>query len=279
MFITMDSLAEFAEWLICGEKAKNTVEQYTRHVKKLIYWLDGRELDKPLLLEFKEYIRSRFKAVSVNNIISAVNTFLVFREREDLHISTLKIQRRINRDAALELTVEEYKRLQRAAKEMGDEDTSVAMMTLFSMGTRVYELKFFTVEAVEQSEVTIDCKGTIRDEYIPFDLKMELSRYAQNKGIETGIIFRSENGDPLSRSTLNRRMKRIAVRAGVDPRKVFPHNFRHLFARMFYEMFHDIVRLSEILGHSNIETTKIYTMESGDVKKRQLEDLGLAKIK
>ena len=132
---------------------------------------------------------------------------------------------------------------------------------------------------MEQSEVTIDCKGTIRDEYIPYDLKMELSRYAQNKGIETGLIFRSGNGDPLSRSTLNRRMKRIAVRAGVDPRKVFPHNFRHLFARMFYEMFHDIVRLSEILGHSNIETTKIYTMESGDVKKRQLEDLGLAKIK
>ena len=208
-------------------------------------------------------------------MLSSINTFFAFMNRRDLTVKTLKIQRRIFADKSKELTRAEYERLLAAASDNKNERLYYLMQTMAGTGLRVSEIKFVTCDAVRKGQAVINCKGKIREIFLPKKLCKMLSAYMKRQNIRSGPVFVSKNGKPLDRSNIWKMLKDLCESAGVSKDKVFPHNFRHLFARTFYSLQKDIVRLSDILGHSSVETTRIYTMESGTEHRKQLQKLGL----
>ena len=208
-------------------------------------------------------------------MLSSINAFFIFMGWYDLKVKTLKIQRRIFADKSKELSKTEYERLLAAAKNKNNERLYYLMQTIASTGLRVSEIKYVTCEAVRQGQAVINCKGKIRQIFLPKKLCQMLKEYIKSRNIKSGAVFVSKNSRPLDRSNIWKMLKDLCKSAGVSKDKVFPHNFRHLFARTFYSLQKDIVRLADILGHSNIETTRIYTMESGTEHIKQLQKLGL----
>lgn len=271
--ITKLSFDRFKNHLLSEEKSDSTIEKYMRDLKSFAVWLGNRNLEKPVVLEYKKHITEKYLPSSVNSIISSLNSFFSYNEWFDCKVKTLKIQKKIFSEK--ELSKQEYERLLRAAQSSNNQRLMLVMQTICSCGIRVSELKFITVEAIRVGKATINCKGKMRMIMLTTGLCKILSRYIKEQKITSGSVFVTKNGKPLDRSNIWTDMKKLCERAGVMRDKVFPHNLRHLFARTYYSLQKDIVRLADILGHSNINTTRIYTIENGEVHRRQLQKLGL----
>lgn len=273
--ITSELIKEFKEYLICEEKSKATIEKYVRDISAFYIWVDGRTIEKALVLEYKQYIVEKYAPASVNSMLSSLNSFFEYNEWYELKVKALKIQKQIFADNEKELTKSEYERLLKAAKRRNNEQLYMLMQTICSSGIRVSELCSITVEAVKNRRANINCKGKMRIVILPNDLCKMLTRYIKKRNIISGSVFATRTGKPLNRSNIWRLMKNLCDEANVSKHKVFPHNLRHLFARTYYSIEKDIVRLADILGHSSINTTRIYTMETGEIHRRQIQKLGL----
>ncbi len=273
--ITNELITEFEMYLYEEERSGNTIEKYMRDIRFFREWLQDRNIDKSVVIEYKKELCERYAIKSVNSMLSSINAFFIFMGWYDLKVKTLKIQRRIFADKSKELSKTEYERLLAAAKNKNNERLYYLMQTIASTGLRVSEIKYVTCEAVRQGQAVINCKGKIRQIFLPKKLCQMLKEYIKSRNIKSGAVFVSKNSRPLDRSNIWKMLKDLCKSAGVSKDKVFPHNFRHLFARTFYSLQKDIVRLADILGHSNIETTRIYTMESGTEHIKQLQKLGL----
>ena len=273
--ITNELITEFEMYLYEEERSGNTIEKYMRDIRFFRERLQDRNIDKSVVIEYKKELCERYAIKSVNSMLSSINAFFIFMGWYDLKVKTLKIQRRIFADKSKELSKMEYERLLAAAKNKNNERLYYLMQTIASTGLRVSEIKYVTCEAVRQGQAVINCKGKIRQIFLPKKLCQMLKEYIKSRNIKSGAVFVSKNSRPLDRSNIWKMLKDLCKSAGVSKDKVFPHNFRHLFARTFYSLQKDIVRLADILGHSNIETTRIYTMESGAEHRKLLQKLGL----
>lgn len=271
--ISEDLITKFDKNLVNEEKSKATREKYVRDVRAFLVWLSGRTADKTAVLEYKQNLIENYAPASVNAAISSLNSFFTFNGWYELKVKAVKIQRQIFANKEKELTKAEYERLLTAAKK--NRRLYYLMQTICSSGIRVSELKFVTTKAVKMGRAEINCKGKLRVVILPKQLCRMLAEYAKSKGIKSGSIFRTRTGKPLDRSNIWSDMKKLCEEAGVAREKVFPHNLRHLFARTYYSIQKDVVRLADILGHSSVNTTRIYTMEAGDVHRRQIQRLGL----
>ena len=273
--VTKELINNFKIYLYEEERSDNTIEKYMRDIRFFREWLQGRSIDKSLVIEYKKELCERYAAKSVNSILSSINAFFTFMGWYDLKVKTLKIQRRIFADKSKELSKSEYERLLTAAKDKKNERLYYLMQTIASTGLRVSEIKYVTCEAVRQGQAVINCKGKIRQIFLPKKLCQMLKQYIKSRNIKSGSVFITRSGKPLDRCAIWKMLKDLCESAGVSKDKVFPHNFRHLFARTFYSLQKDIVRLADILGHSSVETTRLYTMESGTEHIKQLQKLGL----
>ena len=265
----------FEQYLYEDEKSDNTIEKYMRDIRFFRQWLGGREIDKSIVIQYKKELCEKYLPASVNSILSSLNSLFIYMKWFDLKIRTLKLQRRIFADKEKELTRAEYERLLTTAKKQGNNRLYYLMQTIGSTGLRISELKFVTVDAVKSGQTTINCKGKIRQVFLPKELCKMLKAYIKQQQIKNGSVFITKSGKPLDRSTVWKMLKTLCKSAEVDSSKVFPHNFRHLFARTFYSVRKDIVRLADILGHSNMNTTRIYTMETGEAHRQSIQKLGL----
>ena len=271
-----DSLVEnFTLYLRNEERSAATLDKYIRDIKVFKLWCGDRKIEKGLVLEYKQQLIEKYAPASVNSIISSLNSFFDFNNWYELKMKSLKIQRQIFAQPQKELSKAEYMRLLQAAKNKNNKRICLIMQKICSTGIRISELKFITSEAVKKRQVTINCKGKMRIVILPKQLCKMLEAYLKEEKIVSGSIFVTRRKKPIDRSNIWREMKELCERAGVDKNKVFPHNLRHLFARTYYSLQKDIVRLADILGHSSVETTRLYTMESGTEHIKQLQKLGL----
>lgn len=273
--MTKTNIEKFHKKLIEDEKSKATVKKYLRDVEAFSAFAGGESVTKETAIRYKEYLKQHYKPASVNSMLAAVNRF--FREMGWLEciVKELKIQREAFRPRERELRKEEYFRLLEAAKKNGNIRLYLLMQTICATGIRVSELPFVTVEAVRCGRAAVSLKGKTRTVLLPAALRRELNHYIKEQKLKNGSIFITKNGKPMDRSNILHEMKALCDTAGVDRRKVFPHNLRHLFACMFYQKEKDPIRLADLLGHSNVNTTRIYTCVSGDEQERQIEQLGL----
>lgn len=274
MTIINEKLKEFSEYLREQERSERTIEKYTRDARRLAEFVGIGELNKPLVLHFKENLRREMSPISANSVLAAVNCFLKFLGLSELCVRAFKLQRRLF-SMKNELTAEEYKRLVKAALNAQNERLALIIQAICSTGIRISELKFITVEAVRTGRAEISCKGKFRVIFLPDKLRAVLGNYVRKQKITAGAVFVTKKGNPVDRSNIWRDMKNLCESARVSPEKVFPHNLRHLFARSFYSLEKDISRLADVLGHSSISTTRIYTMESGYNHFRQVNLLNL----
>ena len=269
-------IAAFKEHLRAEERVSGTIDKYLRDMRGFAAWLGERPLNKEACTGWKERLQSEgLCPETVNSKLSALHKFLKFCRREDCCVKYLRIQRRLFRRTEQELNRAEYARLLEAARAQGKERLALLMETICATGIRVSEVRYITAEAVEQGRAEISLKGKIRTILIPGKLCRKLQKYARKQKIVSGEIFLTRNGKGLSRRQIWAEMKSICDRAGVAATKVFPHNLRHLFARAFYQAYRDVVKLADVLGHSSIETTRIYLISTGAEHARQMDRLGL----
>ena len=274
--LTEQAFDQFEDYLRHDEREESTIEAYLRSLTRFAEWADGRSVTKELAMEWKTALsESGYRPISVNAMLAAVNKFFTCMGREDCKVKYLKLQRQMFRKSEKDLSKEEYQRLVQAAHEKGDLRMEMILETLCATGIRVGELKYITLEAVRVGVAEIALKGKIRTILLPHRLCRKLQKYAKQQKIASGKIFLTQDGLPVSRQSIWTRMKALCEAAGVERSKVFPHNLRSLFARSFYGSCHDVVRLSDVLGHSSIETTRIYLMSTGKEYLRQLDKLGL----
>lgn len=268
-------LQEYEIWLYESEKSALTIKKYLHYLKEFERFMAGEPLSKSAVLRWKGELRTRIAPSTVNGALAAVNSLLRYMGREDCTVRFLKIRRRMFDSGQKELTKDDYRRLVTAAQENGNERLALLLQTVCSTGIRISELSYITVEAVAAHSVEVECKGKIRQVLLPGRLCRLLAEYAAKRNIRSGMIFVTCSGKKLDRSNIWREMKQLAREAGVAEEKVFPHNLRHLFARSFYNQEKDLLRLADILGHSSINTTRIYTIDSGKNHIRQIENLDL----
>ena len=273
--ITAEQIAAFASHLRERELAAGTIENYLRHVRAFAAFLAGLAPTKELVAKWRDHLQKDHTAETVNGMLVSLNRFFQFAGREDCMIKLLRVQRKAYRDESRELTREEYLRLLDAANKAGKMRLALLMETICGMGLRVSELRFITVEAVAAPEAEVRMKGKVRRIIIPGKLAKKLLKYAGKNKITSGPIFVTATRKPLSRRQIWAEMKRLCKAAGVKATKVFPHNLRHLFAQAFYRASHDIAHLADVLGHSSIDTTRIYLISTGNEHRRQIEALGL----
>lgn len=272
--ITKQDIHNFGAWLTHEEKSPATREKYLRDVGAFVIFAEGKEITKELVMAWKEaLVTKEYTARSINSMLAGLNSLLCFMGMEDCKVRNLKTQRQTYCPEEKELTRAEYLRLLEAAKDQPQ--LRLLMETICGTGIRVSELQFFTVEAVRTGKIEISDKGKTRTILIPGKLKRKLLDWAKESGIKAGTVFVTKNGNPLDRSNIWAKMKKLCQAAGVAASKVFPHNLRKLFARMFYKIEKDIAKLADILGHSSINTTRIYIMTTGTEHLRQMERLGL----
>ena len=276
MQLTQREFDQFEDYLRHDEREESTIEAYLRSLTRFAEWVDGRAVTKELAMEWKAALsESGYRPISVNAMLAAVNKFFTCMGREDCKVKYLKLQRQMFRKSEKDLSKEEYQRLVQAAHEKGDLRMELILETICATGIRVGELKYITLEAVRAGVAEIALKGKIRTILLPRRLCRKLQKYAKQQKIASGKIFLTQDGLPVSRQSIWTRMKALCEAAGVERSKVFPHNLRSLFARSFYGSCHDVVRLADVLGHSSIETTRIYLMSTGKEYLRQLDKLGL----
>ncbi len=271
-----NQMQAYGEYLYREERARNTIEKYLHDLRLFADFCENREITKELVSEWKEHLLSMGKAaVTVNSALAALHGFFAYMGWNDCRVKYLKIQRQVFRDASRELNREDFKKLVNCANSSGNYRLALIMETICATGIRVSETKYITLEAIKKGRADISLKGKIRTILIPNKLAQKLKKYAHKQKIVSGEIFLTANGRGMCRRQIWSEMKRLCRTAGVDESKVFPHNLRHLFARAFYRVCRDIVRLADVLGHSSIETTRIYLITSGTEHARQLERLGL----
>ncbi len=270
------AVTEFKQHLIREEKTVGTVDKYVRDVTAFVFWLGDNEITKEAVSEYKNsLLQSGKKAVTVNNIMAAVNCFLTFINCAESKVKYLKVQKQVFRDKSRELTKQEYEKLVETAQKYNKYRLAILIETICATGVRVSEVKYITVENVKKCRADIYLKGKIRTILIPNKLARKLLKYAQKQKILSGEIFITKEGNSLSRKQIWAEMKALCKKAGVNETKVFPHNLRHLFARMYYQSCKDVVKLADILGHSSVETTRIYLIGTGEEHAKALERLGL----
>ena len=266
-------LSRYEQQLRLEEKSTATLEKYLRDVRSFGCWLSGQEITKERVIAYKQNLLKQGYALrSVNSMLASVNHFLRFCDLGCCRVRLCHVQREIYQPIERELTKADYLRLLQAAND--DRRLWLLLQTICATGIRVSELQYFTVSAVRTGEINVACKNKSRKILLPGKLRKLLLAFAQERGL-SGIIFCTRTGKPMNRSNIWSAMKRLCAKANVDPDKVFPHNLRKLFARTFYSMQRDIAKLADILGHSNINTTRIYIMTTGVEHRRQLERLHL----
>ena len=274
MQVSHMNISGFSDHLCREEKSAATREKYLRDAEAFCGYAEGRDITKELVAAWKKQLVERGYAVcSVNSMLASVNSLLDFLGLSECRVKNIRIQRQTYCAEDKELTKAEYLRLLGASGK--NTQLNLVLQTICGTGIRVSELRYFTVEAVRRGEVTVDCKNKTRRVFVPGKLKNSLLNYAKKRGIATGAIFITRSGKPLNRSNIWAAMKKLCEAAGVTPGKVFPHNLRKLFARTFYGIEKDIAKLADILGHSSINTTRIYIMSTGTEHRRKIERLGL----
>ncbi len=273
--ITEETLAAFARQLGEEERSPATLEKYLREVRQFAAFLGGREVTRDLAAAWREELSARQSPATVNGKLTALDRLLAFLGWEDCRVKHLRVQRQLFRDSARELSREEYARLVETARRLGRSRLSLLMETICATGIRVSEVRYITAEAVREGRTEIALKGKIRTILLPGKLCRKLEKYARQKKITSGELFLTRSGRPMSRKQIWAEMKGVCRAAGVAPSKVFPHNLRHLFARCFYRVSRDVAKLADVLGHSSIETTRIYLISTGAEHARTLDQLRL----
>lgn len=274
--LTSEAIDCFKKYLREEEKSENTIEKYLRDVRAFAAYLSGIEVTKETVIAYKSRLLAENYAVrSINSILASVNSLFAFLGWTDCKVKSIKLQRQVYCPEEKELTKAEYTRLVNTAKQKGNERLNLILQTICGTGIRVSELQYITVEAVKCSEAVVSLKGKTRSVFIVKELQKKLLRYAAEQKIHSGCIFITRTGKPISRTNIWREMKGLCEQAGVNPQKVFPHNLRHLFARVFYGIEKDIAKLADILGHSSINTTRIYIISTGNEHRRRMENMRL----
>ena len=270
-----ETLSRFRLHLAIHDKSHNTIEKYIRDVRKFLEFNQGGTLDHVAVANYRAHLVASYKPTSVNSMLAALNNYLEFLGQKDCCVSLLRIQREMFLDETKELTREEYCRLVEQADRDGNIRLFYILQTLAGSGIRISELSAITVESLGQKTVSINSKGKIRQILLPPSLVEQLRAYCREAGRISGSIFVTRSGRPMDRRNIWKEMKTLCGRAGVDQAKVFPHNLRHLFARSYYEKEKDIIRLADYLGHSNVETTRRYTITGRMDACRQQLEMGL----
>lgn len=273
--LTEDFISGFKEYLILEERSRATVEKYIWDVKVFSAFVSGVEITKEVVIEYKKHLQEAYAVRSVNSMLASINSLFVFLGWQELKVKSIKLQQQIYCPEERELTKAEYTRLCRAAKHKRNERLNLILQTICGTGIRVSELQFITVEAARRGEASVSCKAKTRSVFIVKELQKKLLRYAAERNIKSGMIFVTRKGKPLSRTNIWREMKNLCIEAEVNPKKVFPHNLRHLFARVFYGIEKDIAKLADILGHSSIDTTRIYIISTGTEHRKRMENMRL----
>lgn len=274
--ISNHQIASFAGKLQEDERSPATIENYLRHIRAFAAWAGEQAVTKDLVASWKEHLTGKdYRPGTVNTMLVSLNRFLGFLGRHDCVVKTLRIQRRLFREDSKELTREEYERLVSTAQASGRERLVLLLETICSTGIRVSEVKYITVEALRLGKAEISLKGKIRTILLPNKLCRKLLKYAKKQKTVSGEVFLTRNGTGLSRKQIWAEMKSLCEKAKVAASKVFPHNLRHLFARTFYKVCRDVARLADVLGHSSVETTRIYLISTGAEHAHTLERLRL----
>lgn len=273
-FITAKTIAEFKDHLILEERSAATIQKYIRDIKAFAEYA-SEAITKETVIAYKKHLQEHYAVRSVNSMLASINSLFVFLSWHGLKVKALKLQQQVYCPAEKELTKAEYTRLCKAAQRRHNERLNLILQTICGTGIRVSELQFITIEAVEHGEAVVRCKGKTRAVFIVRELRQKLLRYTAEQNIQSGMIFVTRTGKPISRTNIWREMKALCVEANVNPEKVFPHNLRHLFARVFYGIEKDIAKLADILGHSSINTTRIYIISTGMEHRRRMENMHL----
>ena len=271
--ITEESLKGFRNHMLEEERSENTIQKYLRDIRKLMDYAQGAEVTKSLVREFKEKLlyKDQYEISSINTFIIAINRFMEYMGWYDAKVKTYRIQKASFAPDEKYLTKKEYERLVAAARQSGNTRLAMILNTICATGIRISELQYFTVESVKRGKVVIHNKGKVRSILIPSELQKRLKCYTIQKQIKKGVIFCTSSGKPVERSNIWREMKALCRQADVCEEKVFPHNLRHLFAQCFYSLKKDLAKLADVLGHSNIETTRIYVRTTCEEQRRHLE--------
>lgn len=274
--LTEEMAKAFEKYLRREEKSDNTVKKYLRDMRAFAAYLNGAEVTKETVITFKSKLLGESYSVrSINSMLASLNGLFSFLGWEDCRVKSVKLQRQIYCPEEKELTKAEYMRLVDTAKQKGNERLNLILQTICGTGIRVSELQYITVEAVKNREATVSLKGKTRSVFLVKELRKKLIRYAAKQNIQSGAVFITRTGKPMNRTNIWREMKGLCRQAGVNPKKVFPHNLRHLFARTFYGIEKDIAKLADILGHSSINTTRIYIISTGSEHRRRMEHMRL----
>lgn len=275
MTITTDQLTQFRALLKNEEKSAATLNKYLRDVQRFALWLGDTPLERDAMLDYKADLMRHYAAGSVNSILAALNRFLSLLDREDCRVRRLRVQYQAYAPEEREITAQEYAALVRTARETGRTRLALVLETICATGIRISELPAITAEAARRGVAVVRCKGKSRRVILPSRLQNKLLRYIKQRRIACGSVFVTRTGTPLDRSNIWREMKALCRAAGVSDKKVFPHNFRHLFARTFYQLDKDLAKLADLLGHSSINTTRIYIRSTGAEHRRFLERMHL----
>ena len=273
--LTAAKIAEFKNHLILEERSAATVGKYIRDVSAFAAYAQEAEITKETVINYKKRLQGRHAVRSINSMLAGLNSFFAFLGWHDLKVKTLKFQQQVYCSEEKELTRQEYTCLCRAAERRHNRRLCLILQTICGTGIRVSELRYITVEAAKRGEAVVNCKAKTRSVFIVKELKQKLLRYAAEQNIKSGMIFVTRTGKPINRTNIWREMKSLCQEAGVNPEKVFPHNLRHLFARVFYGIEKDIAKLADILGHSSIDTTRIYIISTGTEHRQRMENMHL----
>lgn len=274
--ITNQVIRKFQIHLKNDEKSSLTVKKYVHDVEVFASFLNNREITKELLIEYKVNLQAKgYSPRSVNSVVASLNSLLHFLMLDDLKIKIVKIQQQVFCSEEKELSKEEYYSLCKVSATPRFQKIGLIIQTIAGTGIRISELQYITVDAVKKGEVPVCCKGKTRTIFIVKELQKKLLRFITEQEISSGCVFVSKNRKPLDRSNIWREMKKLCNAAGVNPQKVFPHNLRHLFARVYYNLEKDIAKLADILGHSSINTTRIYIVSTGSEHRTQMENMRL----
>lgn len=273
--LTADIIENFRKNLELQEKSTSTIEKYIRDVKAFSVYAENAAITKEKVIAYKKYLRNNYAVRSVNSMLASINSLFNSLEWHDLKVKSLKLQQQVFCSEDRELTKAEYARLCKTAERKKNKRLNLILQTICGTGIRVSELQYITVEAAKQGEAVVNCKAKTRSVFIVKELKQKLLRYAAEQNIKSGMIFVTRAGKPISRTNIWREMKALCAEADVNPGKVYPHNLRHLFARVFYGIEKDIAKLADILGHSSINTTRIYIISTGTEHRKKMENMHL----
>lgn len=273
--LTEEIIDDYRNNLILQEKRVATIEKYIRDIRAFSVYTQDKTITKEIVIAYKSHLQENYAVRSVNSMLVSINSLFAFLNWFDLRVKSLKLQQKVFCSEEKELTKAEYKRLCDVAKQKKNQRLNLIIQTICATGIRVSELQYITIEAVKCGEAVVNCKSKTRSVFIIKKLKQNLLRYAAEQGIKSGMIFVTKNGKPINRTNIWREMKSLCKDANVNSQKVFPHNLRHLFACTFYGIEKDIAKLADILGHSSIDTTRIYIISTGTEHRRRMENMHL----